>query len=116
MLVLIRIALRNLREHTSKSLIIGTLIVLGVIIIVAGNSLLDTAERGVHRMFIDNYTGDIFISGVPRTPGASVSLFGLSGGGESDTTPVVAQADIFIRLWLCPSSCAPIRMSRPSFI
>ena len=34
--VLIRIAFRNLREHTSKSIIIGSLIALGVIIIVAG--------------------------------------------------------------------------------
>ncbi len=80
--VLLRIALRNIREHTSKSLIIGSLVVLGVIIIVLGNSLLDTAALGVHRMFIDNYTGDIFISGVSATPGAQVSLFGLTGGGS----------------------------------
>ena len=93
MLVLIRIALRNLREHTSKSLIIGTLIVLGVIIIVVGNSLLDTAERGVHRMFIDNYTGDVFISGVPRTPGATVSLFGLQAAGDSESTPILPDYD-----------------------
>ncbi len=91
--VLIRIALRNLREHTSKSLIIGTLIVLGVIIIVVGNSLLDTAQAGVHRMFIDNYTGDVFLSGVPRAPGASVSLFGLQGAGDAETTPVLPDFD-----------------------
>ncbi|HEY9594790.1 MAG TPA: hypothetical protein VHE79_09950, partial [Spirochaetia bacterium] len=63
--VLIRIAFRNLREHTSKSLIIGSLVVLGVIIIVLGNSLLDTASLGIHRMFIDNYTGDVFLYGTP---------------------------------------------------
>ncbi|MGA2976603.1 MAG: FtsX-like permease family protein [Spirochaetia bacterium] len=91
--VLLRIALRNIREHTSKSLIIGSLVVLGVIIIVLGNSLLDTAAQGVHRMFIDNYTGDIFISGVTNTPGAQVSLFGLTGGGESESTPVLPDFD-----------------------
>ncbi len=91
--VLIRIALRNLREHTSKSLIIGTLIVLGVIIIVVGNSVLDTAEQGVHRMFIDNYTGDVFISGIPVTRGASVSLFGLQAAGDSESTPVLPEID-----------------------
>ncbi|HET6487190.1 MAG TPA: FtsX-like permease family protein [Spirochaetia bacterium] len=96
MLVLIRIALRNLREHTSKSLIIGTLIVLGVIIIVVGNSLLDTAERGVHRMFIDNYTGDVFLSGVPRTPGAKVSLFGLQAAGDSESTPILPEYDTVV--------------------
>ncbi len=93
MRVLIRIALRNLREHTSKSLIIGSLIILGVIIIVVGNSLLDTAEQGVHRMFIDNYTGDVFISGIPKTPGASVSLFGLQAAGDSESTPVLPDFD-----------------------
>jgi putative ABC transport system permease protein len=91
--VLLRIALRNIREHTSKSLIIGSLVVLGVIIIILGNSLLDTAAQGVHRMFIDNYTGDVFISGTPKTPGATVSLFGLSGGQESETTPIFPEFD-----------------------
>jgi ABC-type lipoprotein release transport system permease subunit len=94
MLVLIRIAWRNLREHSSKSLIIGTLVILGVIVIVVGNSLLDSAEQGVHRMFIDNYTGDVFISGIPKTRSASVSLFGLTGAGESETTtPVMPHFD-----------------------
>jgi putative ABC transport system permease protein len=91
--VLLRIALRNIREHTSKSLIIGSLVILGVIIIVLGNSLLDSASQGVHRMFIDNYTGDVFISGVPKTPGSSVSLFGLSGGGESEAAPLLTDFD-----------------------
>jgi putative ABC transport system permease protein len=94
--VLLRIALRNIREHTSKSLIIGSLVILGVIIIVLGNSLLDSAAQGVHRMFIDNYTGDVFISGVAKTPGSSVSLFGLSGGGESESTPLLPEYDAIL--------------------
>jgi putative ABC transport system permease protein len=91
--VLIRIAFRNLREHKSKSVIIGSLIVLGVIIIVLGNSLLDGAERGIHGMFIDNYTGDVFISGMSKTPGATVSLFGVTSGGDNETTPVLPEFD-----------------------
>src|SRR5512137_390402 len=93
--VLIRIALRNLREHTSKSVIIGSLIALGVIIIVVGNSLIDTTERGVHGMFIENYTGDVFISGIAKNPGSTVSLFGLTGGvpGENESTPLLPEAD-----------------------
>ncbi len=93
--VLIRIALRNLREHTSKSVIIGSLIALGVIIIVGGNSLIDTTERGVHGMFIENYTGDVFISGVAKNPGSTVSLFGLTGGvpGENESTPLLPEAE-----------------------
>lgn len=91
--VLIRIAFRNLREHMSKSIIIGSLIALGVIIIVLGNSLIDTAERGVHSMFIDNYTGDVFISGVSKTPGVSVSLFGVTSPGDNETTPLIPEYD-----------------------
>lgn len=91
--LLIRIAFRNLREHTSKSIIIGSLVALGVIIIVLGNSLIDTTMRGVHRMFIDNYTGDVFISGVSRTPGVSVSLFGVTSPGDNETTPVLPEYD-----------------------
>jgi putative ABC transport system permease protein len=91
--VLIRIAFRNLREHKSKSFIIGSLIVLGVIIIVLGNSLLDGAERGIHGMFIDNYTGDVFISGVSKTPGSEISLFGVTRGGDNESTPVLPEFD-----------------------
>jgi putative ABC transport system permease protein len=92
--VLIRIALRNLREHVSKSVIIGSLIALGVVIIILGNSLLDSTERGVHSMFIDNYTGDVFISGIPKTPGNSVSLFGVqSTGMDTEATPLVPDAE-----------------------
>ncbi len=91
--LLIRIAFRNLREHASKSAIIGSLVALGVIIIVLGNSLIDTTMRGVHRMFIDNYTGDVFISGVSRTPGVSVSLFGVTSSGDNEATPLIPDYD-----------------------
>jgi putative ABC transport system permease protein len=92
--VLIRIALRNLKEHVSKSIIIGSLIALGVVIIILGNSLLDSTERGVHSMFIDNYTGDVFISGIPKTPGAPVSLFGVqSSGMDTEATPLIPDAE-----------------------
>ncbi len=45
-------------------------------------------------MFIDNYTGDVFISGVPKTPGTTVSLFGVTGGaGRARRTPVLPDFD-----------------------
>jgi putative ABC transport system permease protein len=92
--VLVRIALRNLKEHVSKSVIIGSLIALGVMIIILGNSLLDSTERGVHSMFIDNYTGDVFISGIPKAAGAAVSLFGVqSSGMDTEVTPLIPDAE-----------------------
>ena len=82
--VLIRIAARNLREHKSKTFIIGTIISVGVIVLVVGNSLMDTAAKGIQRGFIDNYTADIMISGLAE---GDVSLFGVQSPGGIEDTP-----------------------------
>ena len=74
--VLVKIAIRNLREHKSKTLIIGIIIALGIMIMLLGNSLMETAARGVRRSFIDNYTGHVMISA--KTEGG-LSLFGAQG-------------------------------------
>lgn len=89
--VLIRIAFRNLLEHKSKTLIIGILLALGVIILIVGNSFMDTAERGVKDTFIANYTGDVFISGT--SPNGKVSLFGVQAAGGQETTPILPYLD-----------------------
>jgi putative ABC transport system permease protein len=91
--VLVRIALRNLLEHKSKSLIIGSIIALGVLIIVLGNSLVDTAASGVHDTFIANYTGDVFISGLPESPDLQLSLFGVQSTTGSEDTPTIPSYD-----------------------
>ncbi len=59
--VLLRIAVRNLRLHLTKTIIIGTLITLGIAILVVGNSVTDTIKAGVEKNYIGNYTGDLFI-------------------------------------------------------
>ncbi len=84
--VLLRIAFRNLLEHKAKSLIIGILLALGVVILVVGNSFMDTAAKGVKDTFISNYTGNIFISGKAKSP---ISLFGVQSVGQMDSTPVI---------------------------
>lgn len=88
--VLLRIALRNLREHKSKTFIIGTIIAVGVIVLVVGNSLMDTASEGIRRGFIDNYTGDIMISGITE---GEVSLFGVQSPGGIEDTPRLPHYD-----------------------
>lgn len=60
--VLLKIAFRNLRQHTSKTLIIGILIALGIAILVVGNSFMDTVQAGIEKNYIANYTGNIFIA------------------------------------------------------
>ena len=60
--ILIKIAFRNLKEHKTKTLIIGILITLGITILVVGNSFLDTIKSGIEKNYVENYTGNIFIA------------------------------------------------------
>ena len=86
--VLLRIAVRNLIEHRGKTIIIGTLVALGVVVLIVGNALMDTARAGIERAFIDNYTGDIMISGTAEGP---ISLFGVQSVGGIEPTPVLPE-------------------------
>ena len=88
--VLVRIAFRNLLEHKAKSLIIGILLALGVVILVVGNAFMDTAAQGVKDTFIGNYTGDIFIAAKTKSP---VSLFGVQSVGGQEATPNIPYYD-----------------------
>ena len=84
--VLVRIALRNLIEHKSKSLIIGIIMAFGIMILVVGNSFIDTSAQGIRRAFIDNFTGDVMISG--KTDG-QISLFGVQSVSGIERTPLI---------------------------
>ena len=86
--VLMRIAIRNLKEHRSKSLIIGTIIAVGVTILVIGNSLIDTAAHGIEKSFINFFTGDAVITGVID---GEISLFGAQSAGLFTETPVIPE-------------------------
>ncbi|MBN1649326.1 MAG: ABC transporter permease [Spirochaetales bacterium] len=88
--VLLRIALRNLRQHKSKTLIIGTIIALGVIILIVGNSLMDTADYGIKKGFIENFTGEVMVTGVAK---GRISLFGVASPGGIEDTPVIPEYD-----------------------
>lgn len=74
MSVVWRIAIRNLQEHRAKSLIVGTIILVGTFVLVVGNSLMESATDGIRRTFIDNFTGHVVLAGVVD---ARVSLFGV---------------------------------------
>ncbi len=82
--VLVRIALRNLWQHKGKTLIIGTIVAVGVLVLIVGNSLMETAALGIRRAFVDNYTGHVFISGIAD---GDISLFGVQSVGGIDRTP-----------------------------
>jgi len=85
MRTILRIAFRNIWEHRAKSLIIGSFIALGVIILLIGNSLLDSSKIGVQKAFIENFTGDVMIYGPSNT---AISIFG-EGGDQNGEIPVI---------------------------
>jgi len=84
--VTLRMAFRNLIEHKAKSLIVGILLALGMLIMVLGNAFLDASKRGIQSSFTKNYTGDVIITGVADGP---VSLFGVQSVGGMEETPIV---------------------------
>jgi putative ABC transport system permease protein len=59
--VAVRIAIRNLLVHRSRTFIIGTLVALGIILLIVGNSMLDTAQAGIRKTYIGNFTGDLML-------------------------------------------------------
>ena len=62
---IIKLALRNLKEHKSKTIIISMFILFGVAIVIMGNSFLESINRGLEKDFRANVTGDIAISTIP---------------------------------------------------
>jgi len=88
MAVIFRIALRNLREHKSKTLIIGIIIAVGIMIMTIGTSLIDTATTGIEEAFIENYTGDILIGGISED---DLSIFGVQSIGGIEPTPRIPE-------------------------
>ncbi|MBN1699434.1 MAG: ABC transporter permease [Spirochaetales bacterium] len=62
-MALIKIAWRNIREHKVKTFIIGIIVTLGITILVTGNSMMETAARGIRKNYIENYTGHLIVTG-----------------------------------------------------
>jgi len=85
--LIFKIAYRNLKEHKTKTLIIGTLMALAIMILVVGNSFMETAARGIEKTYIQNFTGDVVITSSDME---SASLF-MDGSmtNREELTPVI---------------------------
>lgn len=87
----LKIAFRNILRHKVKTLIIGVLIAIGITVLVVGNSLMDTASRGIERTYIESYTGHVVITGRHR---GDLSLMGLEAAESLDVpVPVIPSFD-----------------------
>ncbi|MCX7024835.1 MAG: FtsX-like permease family protein [Spirochaetes bacterium] len=66
-----KIAVRNLLQHKAKTVIIGTLVTIGIMLTLVGNSVIDSIISMISRSFIRNYTADILVTS-SETMGAGV--------------------------------------------
>ena len=62
MRVIFQLALRNLKEHKAKTIIISMFIIFGTAIVILGNSFMESVNRGLEKDFRANYTGDLVVS------------------------------------------------------
>ena len=91
---IIKLALRNLKEHKSKTIIISMFILFGVAIVVMGNSFLESVNRGLEKDFRANVTGDLAISVIPEK-GTSIDVFGVNSTNiTGETLQIPALTDI----------------------
>lgn len=82
-----KIALRNLREHKTKTIIVGILIAVAMTVLVAGNSLIDSLSTRMEENYRNTYTGDVVVY---PDAGVEMSLFGVSGLNRLNaTTPAL---------------------------
>ncbi|MGI6608960.1 MAG: ABC transporter permease [Limnochordia bacterium] len=103
--VIWKIAFRNLRQHKTKTLIIGVIISIGIAVLVVGNSLLDTATAGIKQAYVDNYTAHIIVTGKHR---GDLSLFGSNSMDEG--IPMIPE---FEKVLECVSSLPEVEAYSP---
>lgn len=73
-MLILKIALRNLKRHTRKTLLIGVLIILGMAFLFTSNAVFESTNRGLKSSFIRSLTGDAVISAQSDVP---YGLFGV---------------------------------------
>lgn len=86
--VIFRLAVRNLTEHKSKTIIIALFLIFGIAIVVLGNSFLESINKGLEKDFRANYTGDLAISIVPQK-GDIIDIFGVTTTNISGEIPQI---------------------------
>lgn len=94
MKAIFNLAIKNLREHKSKTVIISLFLTFGIAIVIMGNSFLESINRGLEKDFRENYTGDIAI-GAKEPKGTRVDIFGVN---SVTTTGEMPQIDAILDL------------------
>lgn len=88
MKIIFQLAMRNLKEHKAKSIIVSMFIIFGMAIVILGNSFLESINRGLEKDFRANYTGDLVVSATPPE-GWRLDVFGASDISFDGTMPQI---------------------------
>ena len=75
--VIFKLAINNLRQQKSKTIIIGLFIAIGMMIVQVGNGFIESVNNGMEKDFRANYTADIIVS-APLPKGVYMDLFGIT--------------------------------------
>ncbi|MBN2036785.1 MAG: FtsX-like permease family protein [Chitinispirillaceae bacterium] len=59
--LIIKIAWRNIQRHRGKSLIIGTILFIGALLMAVGNGVISGMNRGLQKNIVEGFTGDIIL-------------------------------------------------------
>lgn len=86
MFVLLKIAVRNVFAHKAKTLIVGSLIFIGIFLMVIGNSFLDSTSKGMQKAYSKSITGEI---AVLKNIDFDFSLFGTWNNMGNLSVPIV---------------------------
>lgn len=78
MQLIFKIAWRNIWRHKGKSLVIGIIIFIGVLIMTVGNGIISGMEKGLAQNIVNSFTGDIVI--VPNEQEKDDVLFDFMNG------------------------------------
>ncbi len=71
--MILKIAFRNICRNTRKTILLGTLIALGMAFLFFANAVFESADQGVRTSFVGSLTGDVVLASESETP---FSLFG----------------------------------------
>ena len=72
-MLILKIAFRNICRNTRKTILLGTLIALGMAFLFFANAVFESADQGVRTSFVNSLTGDVVMAAESDTP---FSLFG----------------------------------------
>lgn len=84
---IIKIAFRNLKEHKVKSLIVGGLIALGIMLTFIGNSFFEASADGVKKAYSENFTGDATVVIQHKDPAKANKKYNLFGPEDAFGVP-----------------------------